>query len=995
MRGNIRAAMAVLCVVAALLFQGCDQGDLRVTLSPQEAVDAGAQWAVDGSAWLNSGDTAIELPSGDHRVTFRPIEGWIAPEAVNAVVARGELTTMEGRYVPDRGETDPPFPTEALFSNRNAEPLTPGPAAAVTMELPQPALVAELLSWHVPGGEKDGGAAAGGAVSLRAVASGKVFGPWPARPQPSKDGEAVAWRATPNIPLDAGAYEVLDSAPESWAWNAASGGAGFVDVTGVWYADMGGLDIGAEGGSGTVGDLEVSVPPGSFPEGVSLNVSSTGEEAAGTEAAGYLLSGLPDSHGPFTVSLPLPDEVPENPMVQVRAEVAVTSAGRVTYGRHTLPAEVRDGRLVFEYPAVEGNEGEKGTKQGGGHRWVVVNKPVGQAMVIENYLLSSGGHFRLDGSVADLTPVRASVESLATALESAYALLIPDTPGEGIGMDFSRRGMPIRVDLQYWWSDDNIAYGVRNGSGDDYIEFNLYKVVDPSLRGEINVSAIHELFHLLQYQYAPTHAMGGPGGWLYEMFSMWSEWLVSSPSHYPDILDGNVYRFPLRGLLNPQDTLALNDKQSPSALYHGYISSLFLRYMIWKGVFGLDGVGRFWNGIAAGKEPYEAFKDAANGDWVDYWIGFCTDMFTGQLRIWNDLHLSVGAVAERVPGVDPLLFWSVGSNSAAGDGHDFSLNLWPLSSQLVQVEVTGNLDDNLKSAFQAWTDTGWPDCSVKVYYYNYRRMREAVYLGQFETTGAGIGGMVLNIPAEAVPTYRILLVVTSREPQRNGAVLKLHCKFGTCPSTRRLQECNAVKLGAAISGVAHQQHSRTYRYVPDNTTETVNENFDTTYPLGTAVGGWWGAEGGSHRLSFTGTSFSYTYTHASTLVSEDGTQTEDIVVRTSGQTDETRCNVLRADQTWTRLYSRTGKDSYNTVSYSEQSTTVESMTIVNIPSGGDADYFIWDYEEPRLIAYDYRHEGEYKSVRDGGNSIESGTYTLWSALGDITDHQVFVGFMKK
>ncbi len=985
MRGTIKSAMVVLCLGAALIFPGCERGDLRVTLSPQEAVDAGAQWAVDGSAWLNSGDMAVDLAAGNHQVTFKPVEGWVAPEAMNAAVAKGELTEAQGLYVPDRGETDPPFPTEALFSNRNAEPLTPGPAAAAAMELPQPALVAELLSWHVPGGEKDGGAAAGGTVSIRAVASGMVYGPWPAKPQPSKDGEPVAWRATPNIPLDAGAYEVLDSVPESWAWNTASGGAGFVDVSGVWYAGLGGLDIGAEGGVGTVGELGISVPPGSFPEGVSLNLSLTGEDVAGTEAAGYLLSGLPDSHGPFTVSLPLPDEVPENPMVQVRNEVLIASAGRVTYGTNAFPAEVREGRLVFEYPGVGGDGEEKWAKQGGGHRWAVVVIPAGIETFTETYLLSSGGHFRLDGNSPDLYPIRDKVEALASALESAFTTLIP-----GMGMTFFRRDMPITVSLGYWWNDDNFAYGVR-GSGGDYMEFNLNKLVDPALSGEINATAVHELFHLLQYQYAVNHAMGGPGGWLYEMFSVWSEWLVSPADHYPDILAGNVYRFTLNGLLKAQETAALNNMGGASPLYHGYVSSLFLRYMILKGAFGLDGVGRFWEGIKAGQGPFDAFKEAANGDWTPYWTRFCCDMFTGQLVSWNLLNLSVGAIVEGVPRFRSGTLWSVPDSLTAANGHDFSLDIPPLSGQLFQVEVLQPLGDDVKSIFQVDVDGEWPKCSVKAYYFNYRRMNSAVYLGEFAPEGKLGGGMVVSVPDEAVPVYRILLVVTSQEPEQSLAGRTLHCKFGPCPSSLLLRAQNAVKLEVGgVNGTTHIQSLRTHYYVPDGTTEIIEDStgevpfFESSFPQYPMP------PGSSHKLVWGGSSFSYTGTYSVSESSPTGSIEENIVLRCSGHTDSTRCNVLSVEQTLTALKN----ESYvsDDATWSSQTTVVESMKFENLPSFGGMEY---GHDGPCMTLYDYELDGESVEITNNGNSRTTSKTKHWATLADITDNSVRVSFVKK
>ena len=88
---------AVLCAFTVLGMTGCNQGDIRVTLLPAEAVDAGARWSVDGSDWLDSGVAATKLPVGDHVVTFKDVEGWTTPAAQTVTVQKGgtvEITRL-------------------------------------------------------------------------------------------------------------------------------------------------------------------------------------------------------------------------------------------------------------------------------------------------------------------------------------------------------------------------------------------------------------------------------------------------------------------------------------------------------------------------------------------------------------------------------------------------------------------------------------------------------------------------------------------------------------------------------------------------------------------------------------------------------------------------------------------------------------------------------------------------------------------------------------
>jgi hypothetical protein len=70
--------------VRMLYEQRFDPGSLRVTISPQAAIDAGAQWRRAGtSSWLNSGDTETNVPAGSCSIEFNQIADWDAPTNLN------------------------------------------------------------------------------------------------------------------------------------------------------------------------------------------------------------------------------------------------------------------------------------------------------------------------------------------------------------------------------------------------------------------------------------------------------------------------------------------------------------------------------------------------------------------------------------------------------------------------------------------------------------------------------------------------------------------------------------------------------------------------------------------------------------------------------------------------------------------------------------------------------------------------------------------------
>jgi len=71
---------------------------LKVTLSPAEAVSAGAQWRVDGGAWRASGAVVTGLTAGAHTVSFAAAAGWTAPADVATATTNGTTNSFAATY---------------------------------------------------------------------------------------------------------------------------------------------------------------------------------------------------------------------------------------------------------------------------------------------------------------------------------------------------------------------------------------------------------------------------------------------------------------------------------------------------------------------------------------------------------------------------------------------------------------------------------------------------------------------------------------------------------------------------------------------------------------------------------------------------------------------------------------------------------------------------------------------------------------------------------
>jgi len=130
---------------------------LEVTLSPAQAVAAGAQWRVDEGTWQNSGAVVPSLSVGAHTVTFSPLPGWLAPVTQTVTVTPGATSTAAALYLPDVGSLQ----------------VTITPAGAV----------AAGAQWHVDGGTwQSSGAMVTGVSAGSHTISFSIVNGWAAPP---------------------------------------------------------------------------------------------------------------------------------------------------------------------------------------------------------------------------------------------------------------------------------------------------------------------------------------------------------------------------------------------------------------------------------------------------------------------------------------------------------------------------------------------------------------------------------------------------------------------------------------------------------------------------------------------------------------------------------------------------------------------------------------------------------------------------------------------
>jgi hypothetical protein len=74
-------------------------GSLKVVISPQAAVDAGAAWRVDGGTWNCSGCVEDDVIAGNNTVEFSALAGWTAPPSQTVTITTLQTNTVYGSYV--------------------------------------------------------------------------------------------------------------------------------------------------------------------------------------------------------------------------------------------------------------------------------------------------------------------------------------------------------------------------------------------------------------------------------------------------------------------------------------------------------------------------------------------------------------------------------------------------------------------------------------------------------------------------------------------------------------------------------------------------------------------------------------------------------------------------------------------------------------------------------------------------------------------------------
>ncbi|MGD9874298.1 MAG: hypothetical protein AB7T27_08495 [Kiritimatiellia bacterium] len=125
------------------------RGTVTVTLTPAEAVAAGAQWRITWGAWRASGETATDQWTGYQYIEFKAVDGWVCPDPFWINLHPDENYQATNAY----------STIDLTLQLQNGQMLVQWPGSVTGMQLESSPALGSSASWtSVPGVDMEAGA---------------------------------------------------------------------------------------------------------------------------------------------------------------------------------------------------------------------------------------------------------------------------------------------------------------------------------------------------------------------------------------------------------------------------------------------------------------------------------------------------------------------------------------------------------------------------------------------------------------------------------------------------------------------------------------------------------------------------------------------------------------------------------------------------------------------------------------------------------------------
>lgn len=112
-----------------------------------------------------------------------------------------------------------------VFNNYNIDPVSNG-GISPSFTIASPSFISKITNYHWNGGA----GATPGTIGLLNTTTSVTYGPWTAVAGSGCGGVQIDWTVFPSTTIPAGTYQIIDSDPATWSYNALSGGYGFSQV---------------------------------------------------------------------------------------------------------------------------------------------------------------------------------------------------------------------------------------------------------------------------------------------------------------------------------------------------------------------------------------------------------------------------------------------------------------------------------------------------------------------------------------------------------------------------------------------------------------------------------------------------------------------------------------------------------------------------------------------------------------------------------------------
>ena len=323
-------------------------------------------------------------------------------------------------------------------------------------------------------------------------------------------------------------------------------------------------NIGAEGGTVSSDEIELTVPVSAFGGETSIALTTAPDNPFEDDSVSgsYIISGLPLSYSDeITVSVAYTGELTENSYIALGVNTWVSSAGEMVMTYTMLPAEVDGDRLTAILPANPGGV-EKAALTGAEEASSL------NVVAVKGYKphVTAEGHFKIDYS--SRWTALASVEELGQYLEEAF-FTIPT-----LGFSYEpRTNWPVSITVRDLGKLDGASSSSLWGANHGYLEINR-KIMDKP--ADMRTTAGHEFFHLVQALYDPRNfyskaKIESPHLWLDEACSVWIEEKFSDlPNYVSAARSGNILA-PYKGVIAGA---------AEGAGDHGYGLSGMIKYLV-------------------------------------------------------------------------------------------------------------------------------------------------------------------------------------------------------------------------------------------------------------------------------------------------------------------------------------------------------------------------------------------------------------------------------